>query len=500
MDENLPIIIGVGQVTQRPDTERPREPLALMADAARLAERDAQAGDLLHALDSIRVVNIISWPSRAPAHDLGQALAVAPREQVYTAVGGNTPQWQVNEAAERIHAGDLKLVLIAGAEAMYSARRARAKNVDLGWSPRGNPTPHAGDTRSGVSEIEAKHGAMMPTHVYPLFENALRAHYGHGLDKHRESLGRLFAPFSAVAAANPHAWFQDAKSAHEIATPSAANRYIGFPYTKYMNAIIDVDQGAALLLTSVGEARRMGVPEERWVYLRGCGDATDHWYVTQRVNYHTSPAIRACGRRALEMAGAGIGEIAHFDLYSCFPSAVQIARDMLGIDASDPRPLTVTGGLPYFGGPGNNYVTHSIAAMVDRLRSDRGTLGLVTANGWYLTKHSAGVYSTDPPRREWQRTDPKLDQAQIDAEPQPAFADAPSGDATVETYTVLFDREGAPERGIVIGRTADDARFIANTPPGDRGTLDAMTKHEAIGTRGRVSRAGAGETNIFTPN
>lgn len=498
MDENLPVIIGVGQVTQRPETERPREPLALMAEAARLAERDAQAGDLLHALDSVRVVNVISWPSRAPAHDLAQALAVAPREQLYTAVGGNTPQWQVNEAAARIHAGELKLVLIAGAEAMYSARRARAKGVDLGWSPRGTPTPDIGDTRGGVSETEAKHGAAMPTHVYPLFENALRAHYKHGMDEHRESLGRLFEPFSAVAAANPHAWFRDAKPAHEIATPSEANRYIGFPYTKYMNAIIDVDQGAALLLTSAGEARRMGVPEERWVYLWGCGDATDHWHVTQRANYHTSPAIRACGRRALEMAGATIDEITHFDLYSCFPSAVQIARDMLGIAADDPRPLTVTGGLPYFGGPGNNYVTHSVAAMVERLRIDRGTLGLLTANGWYVTKHSAGVYSTDPPRRAWKRSDPKLDQALIDAEPHPQFIDAPDGAAAVETYTVLFDRDGAPERGIVIGRLADGARFIANAPD-DRRTLEAMTKHEMIGAPGHVAPAIAGQTNIFTP-
>ena len=498
MDENLPIIVGVGQVTQRPEAERPREPLALMAEAARLAEADARAGDLLHALDSIRVVNIMSWPSRAPAHDLAQALAVAPREQLYTHIGGNTPQWQVNEAADRIHAGDLKLVLIAGAEAMYSARRARTKQVDLGWTPRGAPAPDVGDARSGVTEIEAKHGAALPTHVYPLFENALRARYGRSLDEHREALGELFARFSAVAAQNEYAWFREPKSAHEIATPSASNRYIGYPYTKYMNAIIDVDQGAALLMTSVAEARRLGIPEERWVYVRGCGDATDHWYISERVDYHSSPAIRACGARALAMAGVGIDAITHFDLYSCFPSAVQITRDMLGIAPTDPRPLTVTGGLPYFGGPGNNYVTHSIAAMVQRLRADRGTLGLVTANGWYVTKHATGVYSTEPPPGEWRRTNPKLDQTAIDAEPAPAFVAEPSGRATVETYTVLFNRDGAPERGIVIGRMGDDRRFIANTT--DRRTLEAMTKHEMIGTAGRVSRAAGADTNVFAPD
>ena len=264
-----------------------------------------------------------------------------------------------------------------------------------------------------------------------------------------------------------------------------------------MNSILDVDQGAALLMTSVGEARRLGIPEDRWVYLWGCGDATDRWFFTERADFHTSPAIRACGERALGMAGVTIDDITHFDLYSCFPSAVQIAMDMLGIDRGDPRPLTVTGGLPYFGGPGNNYVTHSIAAMADKLRTDRGQLGLVTANGWYVTKHSTGIYSTDPPQGEWQRTTPKTDQAQIDAGPQPTFTDTPSGDATVETYTVLFDRDGAPERGIVIGRLPDQRRFIANTPT-DRTTLESMTKHEMIGTTGAVHVAEDG-TNIFTP-
>lgn len=498
MDEHLPVIVGVGQVTQRPETERPREPLALMADAARLAETDARAGDLLHGLDSVRVVNVLSWPSKAPAHDLSNALAVAPRECIYTTLGGNTPQWQVNEAAERIHDGDLKLVLIAGAECVYSARRARTKGVDLGWSPRGAPTPDVGDTRPGISEIEAKHGATLPAAVYPLFENALRAHYGRSLDAHREALGALFAPFSAVAATNPHAWFREAKSAREIATPSSGNRYVGFPYTKYMNSIIDVDQGAALLMTSVAEARRLGIPEERWVYLWGCADATDHWFFTERVDYHSSPAIRAAGARALAMAGVTIDDIAFFDLYSCFPSAVQIARDMLGIPPGDQRPLTVTGGLPYFGGPGNNYVTHSIAAMVETLRAGRGKLGLVTANGWYVTKHSTGIYSTDPPKNAWQRTDPGIDQARIDAEPHPAFAGTPSGDATVETCTVLFDRDGAPERGIVIGRLTDGIRFIANTP-NDRRTLEAMTKHEMVGSNGKVGPGEAG-ANVFTPS
>lgn len=498
MDGREPIIVGVGQVTQRPETERPREPLALMAEAARLAERDAGAGDILHELDSIRIVNMFSWPSKDPPHDLGHALGVAPREALFTSLGGNTTQWQVNEAADEIHRGDIKFSLIAGAECVYSTRRARAKGIDLGWSARGNPRVDVGDMRPGTTEAETKHGAVMPINVYPMFENAIRAHYGNGLDEHRASLGELFAPFSATAAQNPYAWFRDAKTAHQIATPTPENRYIGFPYTRAMNAIIDVDQASATLITSVAEARRLKIPEEKWVYLWGCADATDHWFVTERENYHTSPAIETMGRRAVEMASVGVDQVDYFDLYSCFPSAVQISRDMLGIPKGDPRPLTVTGGLPYFGGPGNNYVGHSIAAMTEKLRLNRGKIGLVTANGWYVTKHSVGIYSMAEPRRPWNRTDPKLDQTAIDARPKPEFINEPSGAGTIETYTVMHNRDGEPESAIVIGRDTENRRFIANTPS-DRRTLEGMVKQEMVGTKGTVARALSGESNVFTP-
>jgi acetyl-CoA C-acetyltransferase len=503
VDGRAPIIVGVGQVTQRPETERPREPLALMAEAARNAERDAAAhagaGDILHELDSIRIVNVFSWPSKDPPHDLGSALGVSPREALFTALGGNTTQWQVNEAADAIHRGVIKFSLIAGGECVYSTRRARTKGIDLGWSARGHPTIDVGDVRPGTTETETTHGAVMPINIYPMFENAIRAHYGNGLDEHRASLGELFEPFSATAAQNPYAWFREAKTAHQISTPTPDNRYIGFPYTRSMNAIIDVDQASATLVTSVAEARRLKIPEEKWVYLWGCGDATDHWFVSQRENYYTSPAIEAMGKRAFDMSGTSVGDIDYFDLYSCFPSAVQISRDMLSIPKGDPRPLTVTGGLPYFGGPGNNYVGHSIASMTEKLRANRGKIGLVTANGWYVTKHSCGIYSTDEPRRAWERADPKLDQKAIDARPKPEFADEPSGSATVETYTVMFNRDGAPESAIVFGRDSENRRFIANAPP-DRRVLEQMVKQEMVGAKGRVARAASGTTNVFTPS
>ncbi|HEY7788653.1 MAG TPA: acetyl-CoA acetyltransferase [Casimicrobiaceae bacterium] len=470
-----------------------------MTEAANLAVADSGVAGVLRDLDTLRVINVLSWPSADPPTDLSRALGVSPRVTVYSHVGGNTPQWQVNEAAECIARGESKMTLIAGADCMYSLRKAQKQKLDLGWSPRGTPVPNAGDGRNGINEIEGRHGATIPTHIYPLFENALRAHYGRSLDEHRASLGDLCASFSSVAASNPFSWFPEAKSAAEITTVDATNRYIGFPYPKYMNAIMDVDQGAALLMMSVAEARRLKVPEDRWVYLWGCGDATDHWYITERVNYHSSPAIKAAGKRALDSAGITIGDVAQIDLYSCFPSAVQIGRDALGIAADDARVLTVTGGLPYFGGPGNNYVTHSIAAMVRRLREKRDDIGLVTGNGWYVTKHSVGIYSTRAPDRAFARRDPKLDQAAVDAEPRPEFVAEPDGDATVETSTVLFDRDGAPERGIIIGRLrADGRRFIANAPS-ERALLEAMTVVETVGLPGRVAPASDSEINTFKP-
>jgi acetyl-CoA C-acetyltransferase len=274
------------------------------------------------------------------------------------------------------------------------------------------------------------------------------------------------------------------------------NRMIAFPYPKRMNAIMSVDQAAAVLVTSVGKARALGIDPSRWVWLHGSAEAHDHWYPTERIDFASSPAIRAAGRAALETAGIGIAAVDHLDLYSCFPSAVQIARDMLGIAEDDPRPLTVTGGLPYFGGPGNDYSLHAIATMLDRLRATPGATGLVTALGWYVTKHAVGLYGSAPPLRPWRPADDGAVQAAATAAPGPRVVVDAEGRGTIETYTVLHDRDGAPVRGIVVGRLDDGARFLANTPS-DRVVLDALVRDEAIGRAGVVRRHG--ETNRFDP-
>jgi len=250
--------------------------------------------------------------------------------------------------------------------------------------------------------------------------------------------------------------------------------------------ILSVNQSAAVILTSVGNAKRLGIDESRWVYIHGVGDAHDHWWPTERNDFHSSPGIRVAGREALEMAGLKINDIDYIDLYSCFPSAVQVARDELGIAKDDKRHLTVTGGLRFNGGPGNNYPMHSIATVMDLVRDNPETYGLITGLGWHITKHSVGIYSTKPTEGSWKRKDPAIYQAEVDAMPAPTFADKPSGPGTVETYTVLYSAAGIPERGVIVGRLEDGQRFIANTPNDPEG-LEIMTQMEIIGKRGKVS-------------
>ena len=333
--------------------------------------------------------------------------------------------------------------------------------------------------------------------MYPLFENAIRGARGRSVPEHLRAMGRLFAGFAAVAALNPLATRRQGYSAEQLATVDADNRWIGFPYPRLMNSNAFIDQAAAFVMTSVGTARELGVPEEKWVYLHGCADGHDHWYVSERIDLKSSPAIRAGSRRALAMADRSVSDMRFLDLYSCFPSAVEIGCQEIGIAEDDPRGLTVTGGLPYFGGPGNNYVTHSICEMMRRLRASPGSFGLVTANGNYVTKHSFGVYSTAPCEGSWRRESPGLLQGELDALPKAPFTEIPSGRARIETYTVMHGKS-APEFAVVFGRLdLTGERFIANTPT-DTTTLTDLRDRDSLSRPGTVRHQDG--RNTFVPD
>jgi acetyl-CoA C-acetyltransferase len=504
-----PIVVGVGQFTQRNaqkgDWKSSKTPMELVIEAARIAAADTGLGDsFLKKADNFSIVQFTADGSEVgrlpvgqyknPPRTVAQAFGAKPDKEYYTAVGGNTPQWLVNRTAEEIANGETQIALLAGSEdlaTMTSALNA-GESLDWGDDPGGEPTV-IGDNRSGTSQTEKDHALYFPVNVYPLFENAIRGEIGRTVEQHQLEIGKLFSNFSKVASENPYAWFPTFRSPKEIAAPTEKNRYVGFPYTKYMNAIIRIDMAAAVIMTNVKTAREMGIDESKWVYLRGCGDAHDLWNMTDRVNFHSSPAIRTLGRKAFDMAGLTIGEMDFIDLYSCFPSAVEIGAQELGISVDDPRGLTVTGGLPYFGGAGSNYVMHSIATMVEKLRSKPGSSGLTTGNGWYLTKHSIGIYSTLPGDGAWELEAASSYQAELDKISHPHFEETPSGSGTVETYTVVHGREG-PRIGIVFGRLENGDRFIAHTSP-EQSVLQEMMKVDCLGRPGRVT---AGEkTNLF---
>lgn len=506
--DNMPVLVGAGQWTSKlPPAEAPT-PLAMIIEVARraagdtgvdadalLAKIDTIANTRL-AVDSTEVSNLgIGRYQNLPA-DVAAALGAKIRAGYYCGAGGDTPQMLVNEMAERITQGSSDVVLLAGSENLGSLLASIKAGVKLDWSGTADGQPlDIGTMKPGCNDHEKQYGFFLPINTYPLFENALRAQAGRAIADHQKFLGELFAPLSRVAAKNPHAWFPVARTPEEISTVSPQNRMIGFPYTKYMNAVIQVDMAAAVLMMSAGTARKLGIDRSRWVFLNGCAQAGDHWHVTERRDFTSSPAMHRCGQEALKMAGLSIADMKYFDIYSCFPSAVQIACKEFGIALDDPRGLTLTGGLPYFGGPGNNYVMHSIAELMNALRSSPGSHGMINANGWHVTKHAVGVYSTEPRHAQWQRVAPASYQRELDALPKPAFTETPAGAAIIETYTVTHGPAG-PQQGIVIGRLHDGTRFLANTPP-DVAMLEELMRVEGVGRKGSVTQEGG--KNVFRP-
>jgi acetyl-CoA C-acetyltransferase len=472
-----PVLVGYGQVNQR-DEDASVEPIDLMAAAA----REAADPRLLRAVDSVRVVNILSWRYRDPGRLLAAQIEAADATTRYTGVGGNVPQTLVNQACLDIQSGRADVVLIAGAETFRTRTRLRNRGVKPDWTSQDESVPFAEGANEGeplVGTAETRIDLIRAPYFYAMFEQALRIDAGEPSDAHRTRIAQLWARFSAVAERNPHAWSQKALSADEIRQPSADNRMIAWPYTKLMNSNNMVDQGAAVILTSAEKATHLQIPTERWVFPYAGTDAHDTYAIGERGELHRSPAIRIAGRRALELAGTGVDDLAMIDVYSCFPSAVQVAANELGLPLADAdRPLTVTGGLTFAGGPWNNYVTHSIATMAQQLAGKQGRLGLVTANGGWLTKHSFGVYGSEPPGHEFRWEDV---QSVVDAEPTRTAQVEWSGVGTVESWTTPFDRDGAAEKAFVAVRTPDDSRTLAVIT--DASEADVTVREDIAGAK-----------------
>lgn len=492
--DNTPIVIGAGQATWR-EPDAGRTPLDALHAAAAEAISDVGNSRLVGAIDAMAMVRFIADTTpgvgalfpRNPGGALASRLGVHDAAIFQGTIGGNTPQYLVNHFAGELARGAHGVVLLAGAELLSTLFAVLRSGEDISAWAQGGQTepPTIGKELDGHTAAELAHGLYEPINTYPLFEQSLRHHLGISREEHTAHIAQLCSAMSAVAANNPLAWKPQFQPAQDIATVAKNNRYIGYPYTRAMNPILEVDMAAAVIMTTVGKARELGIEQSRWIYLRGGADVNDIWYVSERPQLHRSPAIHAAWQAVSAQAGVALDEISLFDIYSCFPSAVQVACNEIGLSPLDARGVTVTGGLPCFGGPGNNYSLHAIAEMITQLRDKQAGHGLVTANGLYLTKHSLGLYSTEAPTTPWQNADNRALQQQIDAAPRLVVAADPAGEATIETWTVGFGREG-PKRGIVIARNDAGERVLANTAS-DLVALESLIAQDPIGQRANVT-------------
>ena len=487
----VPVVVGTGQVTNRvEDPTAAPDPFDLMAEATGLAlagSGKATAAAMTHCW----MVHSLSLRHGDPAPVLARRLGMDGAEAVVSGMGGSIPQWLVNRAAELVAAGEQPCVLIVGAEALATRRRARKLGVDLDWpsAPGWPDTWPPIEPDVGTHPVERANGLVQATTMYALIESAVAHAAGHEPAAQRRIMGELMERFNAVAVANPLSWFGTRRSAAEIATTTADNRMICFPYPKYMNAVMDVDMGAAFLVTDAATARQWGLGPDEVAYLGGWADAHEVWYLSERPQVHTAPGLVECARSALASAAVTVDEVDAFDLYACFPSSIEVACAGLGIAVDDPRPLTLTGGLQYHGGPGSNYVTHSVANTVDWLRAGHGEVAVVHGNGYFLTKQAVGVYRRQPPATE--PTPPAALQERVDALSTALPVEASyAGTGTILAYTAPYGRDGEPE-GAVAVVDLGGRHTVART---DAATARVLVGGDAVGAAVTVSPGAEGNT------
>lgn len=483
--EFTPIIVGVSQFTQPKNDAAPLHPVGLMKAASLAAIDDAGAQKIRSFIDTIRVVNIFSYTYADAARCLAQELGINPKYYYYSTIGGNTPQLYINKAAVDIAMGRSQATLITGAEAFYSLRRAKKGESELNWPDAALPLFFDGEDKEGCDNVELLYGMLAPVYSYALVENRLRYMAGRDIETHRKIMGSTLSELSRVAAKNPYAWSKEERSADEITIPTTANRLVGFPYTMRMCANPNVDQAAAVIVTSEEIAKSLQIPRENWIYPMGGATFNNVWNISRRPDLHTSPALRYAGETALQQAGLKINEIDAFDFYSCFPCAVEIARNELNVEFEDERPVSLTGGLAAFGGPGNNYSLHAVCSAVELLRKSLKRVILITALGWLNTKWSVGIYGKEKGKIPWNDRDDSPIQKKIDAAALPETVKIAKGLLRIESYTIVYDKSGIPHHMTVLGRLDDDRRAFAFMFGSE--ILKNYEKTCPIGKMGRVS-------------
>ena len=459
----IPVLVGIGQAIER---ENVTTAIELACRAARAAFEDAPG--LTDKIQRLSMVAVSFSPvGLAPATEVAQGLGLSEVECETTTPGGNSPQWLMNRACHDIASGEIETTLIVGAEATRSMRLAdpesdflRAASQDRSdeAGPRDAVVGASIRGMLGPAEIEAN--LLRPADTYPIFESAYAAKLGTSAEQSRRRIAAFMTRSSEVAARNPFAWFPQIRSEEEIAEASPANRITAEPYTKCMNSFANVDQGCALLVTTLAIAKAAGLADQCVFAWSGASNAEP--VPAARPELGGAPAIRAAAKATFGAAGVGIDDIDFIDLYSCFPIAVEIGAAEIGLALDDARGLTQTGGMSFFGGPGNNYTSHGIAAVALRLREAGASrrLGYASGNGGVLSKHSLGIYGSEPPARGFQLVDTSSEQAEINASAL-EVVQAAEGRAVVEGGTVVYDRSGNPVAAPIIARLEDGRRVVA---------------------------------------
>ena len=490
-EHRIPVIVGVGEIVDRPkEITAGLEPLTLLEQSLQRAEADSGA-KLLAEIDSLDIVNFLSWRYHDPARQLSERLGIQPRHAYYGPVGGESPIRYLHEAAQRIARGECSVAAVCGAEAQSTATKAERAGVTLPWTPFAHDVEEPKRGAAFQKPIAVKLGVYRPITVYPLYEAASAAHWGQTPREAMAESGQLWSTYSGVAAQNPNSWLKRHVSAEEITTPTPDNRLIAWPYTKLMVANPTVNMGGAVLLTSLAKARAAGIPEDRLIHIHGGASAEEPRDYLARDRFFESHAQNAVLKVAMALAGGSGKAFDAIELYSCFPCVPKMARRTLGLDANV-QP-TVTGGLTFFGAPLNTYMTHAACAMVRKLRSG-AKLGLLYGQGGFVTKHHALVLSRQPPKETLSQDTSVQAEADRHRSVVPEFATEASGKGKVESFTVIYGRGGEVEHGVVMLRTLSDARALARIPAGDSATLAHLLNMDRtpVGSTGDIVTAGDG--------
>jgi acetyl-CoA C-acetyltransferase len=491
MDPRTPCIVGVAQATYRGTDRDAPEPLEIWAQMAEQAAADSGGNDVLSAVDSLHVVYPMCWQYDDPPGRLATRLGLKDGGRFYSGISGTTSQQLVNVAAAKVMSGESEMALITSGEALATKKRLKKRGHKPDWShPLTEKRPLPFDDPFHPTELA--HKVFQAYVSFAIFDVARRAHLGISPEENRQRDGEVLARLTGVASNNPKAWFPIVQSARELIEVSGSNRMISYPYTKNMVAIMDVDMGGAILLTSHGKADALGIPADRRVTLRGYCAAQDPVYVAQRDEMWRSRSMAEASGEALRCAGVSMDDVAHLDLYSCFASSLNFALDALEISHQDTRPLTVTGGLPYFGGAGSGYITHAIVSMVEKLREDPSEYGLVSGVGMHMQNHVFGVYSGTP--GPLVLPDEAAVQARVDQAPVRKIENRASGAADIAAYCVVHDREG-PTHGVVVCDLPGGARCYAHVT--DPENMAGMQEEEWVGRPVELS-PGPNEVNVLT--